>query len=124
MNTEIAQMEAQKEQAKSLMELRDLALKLSNNREFRKLIREQWMQVEAARYVQLSADPSLKPEERADALAMAQATGHLKRWLSVTIRMGNIAENEINDLDAELAVARAEEAHDENALDNNDDLRD
>lgn len=108
--TEIEQMEAQKDQARELVELRDLAVKLSNNREFRKLIRDHWMVTEAARYVQISADPSLKADERADALAMAQATGHLKRWLSVTIRMGNIAEDEINGLDEALAEARAEDA--------------
>jgi hypothetical protein len=108
--TEVEQMEAQKDQAKELVELRDLAIRLSNNREFKKLIRDHWMVVEAARYVQISADPSLKAEERADARAMAQATGHLKRWLSVTIRMGNIAEDEINGLDEALAEVRAAEA--------------
>lgn len=119
MQHEIEQMEAQKENAKELVRLRDLALKLASNREFRLLILDQWMKTEAARYVQLSADPSLKDGERADALAMAQATGHLKRWLSVTVKMGNIAADEIKDLDEAIEEARAEEVLSE---DNNNEL--
>lgn len=64
---------------------------------------------ECARYAQASADPALSANERADALAIAQSAGHLRRFLSVVIQMGNSAENTIADIEAALEEARAEE---------------
>lgn len=106
--SEVKQLEQQLSNAKALIEKRDIALRLFKNRDFRKLILDEYMVQEAARYVQCSGDPALGKEERADALLMAQSTGCLKRWLSVTVRMGNQAESEIGDLDDEIAEARAE----------------
>jgi len=40
---------------------------------------------------------------------MAQASGHLKRFLSVTVQMGAHAERSMPEVDAALAEARAEE---------------
>lgn len=54
---------------------------------------------ECARYVQASGDPALNAESRQDALNIAQAAGHLKRYLSVVIQMGNHAERQMPDLD-------------------------
>jgi hypothetical protein len=106
--SDVSRLESQREAAKQLIEQRDLVLKLSNNREFKKLIREEFMVQECARYAQISADPALKAEERADALAISQAAGHLKRWLNIKIRMGDKAENDLLELDEAIAEARAE----------------
>jgi hypothetical protein len=99
--------------AEELIGRRQMALKLSENREFRKLILEDYMVTEAARLVQLSADPVLAANERADALAMAQATGHLKRYLSMMIQMGYTAERELPQLQAALDETRNIELNDD-----------
>ena len=92
--------------AEELIARRQMALKLSDNREFRKLILEDYCVTEAARLVQLSADPALDHRQRDDALAMAQATGHLKRYLSMMVQMGYTAERELPQLHAQLDETR------------------
>ena len=105
---DVTALEQQLSGAKSLVEQRKMALKLSQNREFKKLILEEFCVNECARYVQNSANPALGEQERADSLAIAQAAGHLKRWLSVQVQMGARAEHEILELEDALAQARAE----------------
>ncbi len=104
----IAELENQKDQLKKLTELRDIAEKLYRNKDFKKLILEEYMINEAARLAQVSGDPNLNKEQKEDAMAMAQATGHLKRYLQIVCQMGNHAESEINNIDAELADIRVE----------------
>lgn len=81
--------------------------RLSNNRDFNKVILDEFMIQEAARFVQVSTDPNLTAEERADALGLAQAAGYLKRYLDVLQRMGKHAVNTINRIDEELEDMRA-----------------
>jgi hypothetical protein len=97
--------------AETLIGRRQMALKLSDNHEFRKLILEDFCGTEAARLVQLSADPILSDRERADALAMAQASGHLRRYLSMMIQMGYTAERELPQLQSALDETRSVELH-------------
>lgn len=82
--------------------------KLMGNPLFRKVILEDFCIQSAARYVQESCDPLLTAEQRADALALAQAGGHLKRWLDITIRMADASERSILDVDDELEKLRAQ----------------
>ena len=107
--SEVAKLEAERLIAKELIERRQMALKLTDNHEFRKLIIEGFCRTDAARYVQESADPFLTAEQRADCLAMAQASGHFKRYIAIIIQMGAPAERTLEDLDDALAEARAEE---------------
>lgn len=107
--SQVRELEEQLVNAKVLIERRDAVLKLSENHEFRTIIREEFMVQECARYAQVSADPALKPEERADALAIAQSAGHLKRYLNIIIRMGNAAENEKLQIEEAIEEARQEE---------------
>jgi len=99
--------------AEELIGRRKMALKLSDNHDFRKLILEDYMVTEAARLVQLSADPALDAMQRADALAMAQATGHLKRYLSMMVQMGYAAERELPEIQAALDETRSIELNDD-----------
>ena len=101
------QLEAQQDGNKKLIALRDAVVNLQKNRDFRKLILEQFLVEDCARYAQLSADPGLGANERADALAMAQAAGHLKRFLSVTKRMGDTADAENRNIQEELDTLEA-----------------
>lgn len=97
----------------ALADHRKLALKLSENFEFRKLFHEEYFVTEAARLVQLSSDPALTKEQQADALEMAKATGHTRRYLSMIIQMGYVAERELPDQRAALEELRAAEGSEE-----------
>lgn len=105
--SDIQDLEQDIKNAEELVARRQMALKLSENREFRKLFMDEYFVSEAARLVQLSADPSLTLEQRADALAMAQATGHAKRYLSMAIQMGYAAERDLPAAHEALAELRA-----------------
>ena len=105
----ITQLEGQREQLKNAVELRNTAIKLGSNRDFRKLILDEFCEKECARYAQNSGNPQFDEATRQDCLNISQAAGHLKRWLSVTVQMGSQAEREISDIDVALEEARAEE---------------
>lgn len=105
----VHELEKQKKDLEKALEERELALKLYKNPEFKKLILDTFCTKECARYAQESADPALSPEQRADALAMAQAAGHLRRFLSVKVTLGNQAERLMPELDLNLVEARQEE---------------
>ena len=107
--SEVYALEKQRDDAKVLLERRELALKLSRNPEFKKLILQEFCIDECARYAQSSGDPALNAEQRADALALAQSAGHLRRWLSVIVTMGNNAERAMPELDEAIEQARQEE---------------
>ena len=107
--SEVYALEKQREDAKELLARRELALKLSRNPEFKQLILQEFCVNECARYAQSSGDPALNAEQRADALALAQSTGHLRRWLSVIVTMGNNAERAMPELDDAIEQARQEE---------------
>ena len=106
--SEVYALQKQLDDAKILVERREQAIKLSGNPEFRKLIMQEFCVNECARYAQSSGDPSLSAEARADSLALAQAAGHLRRWLSVVIRMGDQAIHEMQSLEDSLQEARQE----------------
>ena len=108
--SEIQELEAQKEDLKAQVELRDQILKLSANHEFRKVIHEEFFQKEAGRLVRIGGDPALDKQQRQDAIDMALATGHLQRFLSANVQMGNRAEQTIFEIDAALEELRAEGA--------------
>lgn len=107
--SEVFALEKQLADSKEAIERRELALKLYKNPEFKKLILEEFCVNECARYAQSSADPALDDRSRADALNIAQAAGHLRRFLSVIIAMGNQADRLIPDLETAIEEARHEE---------------
>lgn len=107
--SDIQDLEHHIKENEELVERKAMALRLYDNRDFKKLFVEGYFTTEAARLVQLSADPSLDTHQRADALNMAQATGHMKRYLSMMVQMGNHAERELPHARAELDELRAAE---------------
>ena len=108
--SEVLALGKQLKTAKELATRRELALKLQDNREFKQLILKDFCVEECARYAQASADPALTAEQRADALALAQAAGHLRRFLSVTVQMGYTAKNEIPQIEVAIEELRQEGA--------------
>lgn len=107
--SEVAKLEQTIESMKRDIAVKDMVEKLESNREFKKLIIEGFCTKEAATYVQLSADPNLGDRERADALGLAQASGHLKRYLEVLKTMGRQAQSRLSSYEEELVVMRNEE---------------
>jgi len=107
--SDVAALEQHQDNCRKLVERRQMALRLFENADFKKLILEEFCVQDAARYVQLSADPAMGANERADALALAQASGHLKRYLSMTVQMGYTATRDLPDIEQALAEARGEE---------------
>jgi len=110
--SEVSQMtglERQYQDDKVLIDRRNMAMRLAKNHDFRTLILDGFCMTEAARYVQASADPALDPASRQDALNLAQASGHLKRFLSVIVQAGVVAERNMPDLEDKLAEERAEQ---------------
>lgn len=70
---------------------RERLLRLLQNRDFQELIMKFFVVEEAARYIQFACQPGAAAQDRADSLAMAQATGHFKRFLDVVERQGEQA---------------------------------
>jgi len=103
----IEQLELQLVSSKEQVELRNAAQRLWANRDFKKVILESFMRDECARYAQQAGNPGIPHTEREDAMAMAMASGHLKRFLSVIIQMGNNAEAQIGPIEDALDEERA-----------------
>ena len=107
--TQIEALEYQLKGQREAIERNERATRLMRNPDFKKLILEEFCVQECARYAQLSADPSLPDRERADALALAQSAGHLRRWLNVVNQMGNYAQGQVAELEQAIVDVRAEE---------------
>ena len=109
MSHQLNALERQLKDAKAAIKRREAILRLKDNPDFKEYILEGFAESECARYLRESTDPALGERQRADALAIAQAAGHLRRYLSVIVQMANAAENTIPDIEAALDEARAEE---------------
>lgn len=74
-----------------LIQRREHLMRLLNNSDFKALFLKFYLVDEAARLVQLSGQLGLNALERADCVAMGQATGHFKRFMDVIERQGEQA---------------------------------
>lgn len=108
--TELEQLEGQKAKNDSFIKRGEMAVRLANNRDFKKLILEEFCIHECARSVHISSEMTMSAEDRADALATAQAAGHLLRWLQAVKAIAFMAEGQLSGIDQALDEVRAEEA--------------
>lgn len=92
--------EARKAGLKKNVALRDAIHRLTSNRDFRKVIDQEYLVTNCARLVGQAADLSHTREEREDALELAKGAGVLKNWLSITIRIGDMSEQELREFEA------------------------
>jgi len=106
--TEVAGLEHEIKGTKQIIEHGKEVTKLVSNSLFRKVILEEFCTKQCARYVQESGDPLLDANQRADALAMAQSAGHLRRWLDLAIRMGDASDGRLSELEQELDYMRSQ----------------
>ena len=90
------------EGAKAVVQRRDLALKLSENREFRVLFTEEYFGSEIARLMVMSVDSNVDAETRADCVKMAEAAARTKQYLSMVIQAGAHYERTLPEMEATL----------------------
>lgn len=106
--SDIQSLEAQLKQAKESVAQRDKIDKLMANREFKELILDGFIRDESARLAHVSGDPVLSEKDQRDCVGMAQAGGHLKRFLNVLVSQANTAERQIPDIEAAIDEMRRE----------------
>lgn len=87
--------------------------RLMANPDFRAVILDKYCVEEAANFAHQSGDPILTVQQRADSLSMAQATGHLKRWLQVTQTIAETLKDRIPEMEEMLAELCATDGEDE-----------
>lgn len=103
----LQQIENQITQIENLVESRNRIQRLTQNSDFKELINKRYLVEEAAAFAASAGDPALTKDQREEALTMALAPGHLKRWLSVQITMANTAEDQLPQLKHARDVLRA-----------------
>ena len=101
------QLENQITQIEALVETRARIQRLTQNSDFKELINKRYLVEEAAAFAASAGDPALTKDQREEAMTMALAPGHLKRWLSVQITMANTAEDQLPQLKHARDVLRA-----------------
>jgi len=107
--SDIHEIEVTAEELRKIVKKKDMALKLAGNREFKALILDGYLIDEAARLVGVSADPTMEkvwPHIQND----IRGISCFKQFMMNTVRMGEIAENDLRDNEEELEYLRSEEA--------------
>jgi len=94
--------------ARESVKLRDMVLKLTNNREFKKIITEGYFKEEAVRLVMAKANFALDEKTQEDISKRINSIGYLTQYLNATIRHGNSMEVELASYEEELAQAEKE----------------
>jgi hypothetical protein len=107
--SQVERLELSLDHAKELVAKRDQALKLTSNREYKKLVTEGYLKDEAVRLVGLSADPSVAQHDAEIQLAI-KAISLFRQYMQNIIRMGDVAEASIQSHEDELELARLQEA--------------
>jgi hypothetical protein len=85
------QVDRQMSNCRQIVERREQALRLLKNKDFKDLIMRFYLVDEASRLAQMSGHLGLSAADAKGFMDMAQATGHLKRFIDVTIRQGEQA---------------------------------
>jgi hypothetical protein len=105
--SQIKQYEDHIEDLEKAIAFRDTLSRLNQNVDFKSAILQEYFINDSARMVHLSADPSLTPLQRTDALNMAQAAGHLKRWLSMQWQLADKAMTDLVEAKENLVILNA-----------------
>lgn len=98
----LEEMRADIAQYEVLVAKKNAVLRLKENPDYQAVLENGFFRHEALGYLAASTDPSLKEEERADALAIAQSGSHVRRYLNVTVQMGLNAEKSIRAIQEEM----------------------
>lgn len=102
--TEVEQMRADQEELKKVVDIADATDRLLQNEDFKKVFLEYFMVEQCARNAQMSCDLNLKELERQACLELAQAAGHVQRFINMVLRRGDSAQQTIRDIDEEISL--------------------
>lgn len=103
--SEVAQLNKQLEDNKEIIELKNGLMALSENKHFKEIIIDGFCKEHAASNVKLSGNLHLEEANRQNALAVAQAAGHLERFLSQIVVEGINAERTNAQIEDQLQEA-------------------
>lgn len=104
MSSEIEKIEISIEEAKRHIQLRDDALRLADNKDFRNIVLEGYFKNEAARLTGLIGDPEFKEQEAI--LADLGAIASFQRYMRRLVRTGEMMEKEVFDHEQALEDIR------------------
>lgn len=109
MNSQVNELEKQLKDTKEQVAIRDTVLRLTNNRDFKKIILEDFCEAHAARNIRMSVDTNIDEKTAKACIAAGQAAGHLKQFLSFLVQRGNHAAGQVEQIEEALVEARGEE---------------
>lgn len=104
---QISGLEHQLAEAKKFVAHSAKVEQFTSSKLFKEIIEEAYFTQAASRFVHQSADPMLDDKQRADALNMAQAAGHFKRWIIAQEKLGETAESSIQQLEEQIDYLRS-----------------
>lgn len=105
---QIAEMKAGRADRLEQVAFRDAILRLVNTPDWRLVIEKVFMTDDAVRAARCIGDPALDAKQQNDMIGIAAAPGHLQRFVSVHVRLGNVAEDEIKQIDENIAELQLE----------------
>jgi len=107
---DIQEQEVTIEDAKERIALRDGLIKLTKNREFKKIIETGYFEAEAARVVAAKANPALQGAEQQLILdKQINAIGGLRQYFGMIVGIGNQAEQALGEHIETLEAMRQED---------------
>lgn len=114
LDQQIEQIEISIEEAKNLVEESKSLDRLTNNKDFKKLILDKYFKEEASRLVLLKADAEMQGEkEQRDIIRQIDAIGSLRIYFQTIKQLGQMAENSIASDEATREELLAEQLNDE-----------
>jgi hypothetical protein len=110
MNNPIESVEISIQHAKDTVDKMTSLLKLSKNKDFKKIIDEGYFEKEASRLVLLKADSSLQSvEDQKQIDNSIIAIGYFRQYLGTVIQLGRMAEKSLKEDEDVLQELRNEE---------------
>ena len=107
---EINSIEREVKEAKELKAMGACLERLSINRDFLKVIKVGYFEVEAVRLVHAKGDPACySPEKQASIIRQMDSISNLNQYFKTIMYKANLAEKSIEDSEAILDEIRAEE---------------
>lgn len=108
-HNEIREVEMSIEAAKEMVARGEMARKLADNPDFKKIVLDGYFVDEAARLTHLFSDPMMDEAQRKMIERDLIGIGAFKRYLKNAVQFGEIAAREISDAEIELDELRAED---------------
>lgn len=115
-NLQIAQLERNIESKKAQVALNDALERLKNNKDFKKVVIEGYLNREAIRLVSLKGDPEMQtPERQASIIRDIDGIGSVQRYFRLIEQFAEMAVGSLSDDEQTLEAIHAEALEDQGA---------